>query len=97
MDEVPERQRPRNGYLVDCPYCEGDGTDANEKSGLCARCHGTGRMTWFLAARIRARWEARKASGSRSIRPVEDAVPDYYGRGAGAGRGLEDEPPERIA
>lgn len=94
MDEAP--QRPRNGYLVDCPYCEGDGTDSEEKSGLCARCHGTGRMTWFLAARIRARWDARRARGSRFGRPVEDAVPDYD-RGTGAAGGLEDEPPQRIA
>ncbi|HEU5332548.1 MAG TPA: hypothetical protein VFU73_07290 [Actinocrinis sp.] len=68
--------RPNSGYLVDCPYCEGEGTDAAAKSGLCARCHGTGRMTWFLAERIRARWSSKGTGGRPASRTARDRIPE---------------------
>jgi hypothetical protein len=68
--------RPNGGYLVDCPYCEGEGTDTKASCGLCPRCYGTGRMTWFLAQRIRARWAAKAVGDLYAARPPRDRVPE---------------------
>ena len=68
--------RPNSGYLVDCPYCEGEGTEPAANSGLCARCHGTGRMTWFLVERIRARRSAKVIGGLPAAGPPRDRTPE---------------------
>jgi hypothetical protein len=70
--------------LADCPYCAGEGTDAETALGLCRRCYGTGRVARFLAERTLKRW-ARAADGPDDDE-IEDEVPAGYDKTRPGGR-----------
>ena len=81
----------RPGQLVDCPYCEGEGTDADSPLGMCVRCYGTGRVAHFLAERTLARW-ARIGRRAAVLRGPFGHRPDD-----GGDDGLGDEAAARFA
>jgi hypothetical protein len=73
MTGIPATRR--KCMLADCPYCGGEGDDSTSALGLCTRCHGTGRMTYFLAERVMKRWAAKAAPAPNGV-VLHDAVPD---------------------
>ena len=79
MSDFPIRPRPP---LADCPYCDGEGTDADSPTGKCGYCYGLGRVARILADRIlarRARREREAGEKTRGKVPVGENEGDDQG------------------